>query len=190
MNGGGGCPMNDHPVKQRGFVRGRGLAVLVIALVAGVGLVTLGMVSIWPTERKTLAARTRELIAATAPLAMEKVDEALLPQATLTGPRGERWMDRAQMLGALETAIARHAITGQRVTIQEVSLRGPQYGLVLVDVGTTFAEQPWGERPIQTRWLLEWWRPDAQTPWRVSRVQWQRHPSPLALQPARILLSQ
>ena len=172
-------------VRQRGFVRGRALAALVIASVVVLALLALWIMSIWPSERKMLEARTRELVAATAPLNLNVFAASLGPDVTLTGPQGDRWLDRSQILAALESTVTQHAVTRQRLTIQDVSLRGPQYGLVLIDVATTFAEQPWGDRPILTRWLLEWWRPDAQTPWRLSRVQWQRHPSPLALQPAR-----
>lgn len=176
--------------RRTAFWRGRAPAALLMVFLAGLGLLALAVGSLWPSEKKRLEARARQLVAATAPLALAPMEQALLPQVVLTGPQGDRWLDRAGILAALEAAVARHRITRQRVTIQDVSLRGPQYGLVLVDVATTFGREPWGSRPILTRWLLEFWRPEAQAPWRVSRIQWQRHPSPLALQPARGLWSQ
>jgi len=175
---------------RRGFLRGRALAATVLLGLPVLALAGWWAVYIWPTERKAIEACTRQLVAATAPLSLERFEASLAPQASFAGPEGQRWLDRSQMLAALQSAVGNHSVARQHVSIQDVQLRGPQFALVLIDVATTFANQPWGDRPILTRWLLEWWRPDPRTPWRLSRAQWQRHPSPFAVQPAYGIWSQ
>ncbi len=171
-------------------------ALLVGALIAGPLLSTCVplMAALVTTPREQVIIRTRQLVAATAPHDAAALDRLLAADAVLLGPEGGAWLTRAQFDPVIEQVLQRYAISDNQVRVLGADIVGAAGGgRVLIDVSTRVASELYGERQLQTRWLIEWLRPvDASDPdaWRVIRVRWLAHPGAAAVSPQRELWSQ
>lgn len=122
------------------------------------------------TDHERLAARTRQLIQATAPLDAAALDELLAQGVVLTGPGGQAWLREDQIRGELERTIQRFPIKEQAIRSLGAEVTSANRGLTLVALATTMQESLYGA-PIRSLWLLHW-RRDADGPWRVAEIQW------------------
>ncbi len=139
-----------------------------VALAAAVAVI--GLAKVVTTDRERLLQRTRELVAATAPLDGGRVAGFLAADAVLVGPDGDTWVSVGELGGEIDAAGRNYPIASQAIRHLEAEARSDAQGLVLVDLRTTLSEGFGAQAPIPTKWLLTW----RKTPegWRVYRVQW------------------
>jgi hypothetical protein len=160
---------------------------LVTGPLLAVGLWTTA--SLVTTPREQVMELTRQLVEATSPLDAATLDRLLDADAVLLGPEGGAWLTRAQFDPIIRLVLERYPISHNQPRMLGADVIGDGRGArVLLDVTTRLDTQAYGERPIQTRWLIEWLRPaDAQESdaWRVIRVRWLEHPGAAAVQPQR-----
>ncbi len=140
------------------------------------------------TPREQVIRLTRDLVAATSPLDEAVLDRLLAPQAVLVGPGGGAWLTRTEFDPIIRHVLARYQIVNSHPRILAAEVVNPRGARVLIDVGTRLGSQDYGERPIQTRWLIEWLRgndnvSDPAHAWRAVRIQWLEHPAPNGVQP-------
>lgn len=121
------------------------------------------------TPYEKVEARTRELVAATAPLNMQSVDAVLSTGCILTGPGGEHWLRFDEVRAELQRALERYAVESHGVRGVGVEVTSDTEALSLLQLATTMRESLYGA-PMRTQWLLHWQNVDGQ--WRVTQIQW------------------
>ncbi|MCC7408553.1 MAG: hypothetical protein IT442_10815 [Phycisphaeraceae bacterium] len=140
------------------------------------------------TAREQLVARTRQLVRVAGPVNPGTLRSIFDPQAVLLGPDGDAWLTVPQMLQILENLDQRYTVGRHKLDIVDAEVRAVVVGVCMIDVVSHFVRGPAEGRPLRTRWLLTW-RRDAPSPndreraWRLTRVQWLKHPAPDAIQP-------
>lgn len=144
------------------------------------------------TAREQVMHLTKELGAATSPLDPAALDRLLDGDAVLLGPEGGTWLTRTQFDPTIRLVLDRYTISSNQTHVLGADVVGQKAGgqraRVLIDVATRFDSDLYGQRPILTRWLIEWVRPGGSTgpnAWQVIRVRWLEHPGAAAVQPHR-----
>jgi len=128
------------------------------------------LASLVVTTREHLKDRTREMIALTAPLDVPRFADILGPRVTLSGPGGDIWLHREQIVQQLEAAVKRYKVSDQSISDLTAETRGDSIGLTELSLRTTL-DSEMGAMPITTRWLFAWAKqPDGK--WRVNDVKW------------------
>jgi len=121
------------------------------------------------TDRESLIERTRQLVAHTTPLDVQKVNACFDSHASLIGPGGEVWLTHDTMLLSLKSAAKRRALHQQNIRRLAAEILNADRGRTELALTTWVGEQ--GEFPIPTTWLLTWQRgTDGQ--WRIVTIQW------------------
>jgi len=157
----------------------------------GVAVGVLLLARVVDTDRERLIAHTRELVQATAPMQLRRFAGLLDERMMLVGPEERPWLNRDQILSAMQNITSTYAIEEQRVDVLGAQITGPQRGISLVDV-TTYPSPhaAVSYAPVRTRWLLQWSRRregQDEPAWRITQVQWLNHPAPNGLAPQRNL---
>jgi hypothetical protein len=124
------------------------------------------------TTREHLIERTRQLVAATAPLDLARVRGFVAPGAELVGPDGSPWLTADDIFRELSSATQRFAIAAQDTSRLAAEEQTPDRGRTSVHVRTTFGGQS-RPSPIVTDWIFTWAR-QADGSWRVTRLQWMK----------------
>ncbi|MCC7204809.1 MAG: hypothetical protein IT441_06990 [Phycisphaeraceae bacterium] len=140
------------------------------------------------TSREQLIDRTRQLVRAAGPVNPGTLRSIFDPQAVLLGPDGDAWLTVPQMLRVIDTLDQRYTIARHKLDILAAGTTGPDVGLCQIDLVSHFTRGPAPGRPMRTRWQLTWRRDPSgsegqPTPWRLTRVQWLKHPAADAVQP-------
>jgi len=151
--------------RQRTGWAWRAAAPAVLLLAGGVWL----LAHLVPTDREALLARTEALVHATAPLDTGTLDAILAPSVVLSGPRGDPWFDRTDLVDRLENARGRlsgfeHAIRGLGAEADDAGR-----GISVLDLRTRVPAS--GNLAVASKWTL-YWRKDDAGRWRVTEIQW------------------
>lgn len=151
-----------------------------VSMLLGIGVVVLA--TFVTTTRELLIARTREMIAATAPLDLPRLRGFVASGAQLVGPDGSPWLDAEEIFRELESATHRFSIVAQDAGRLTAETPAPTLGRTSLHVRTTFGGRP-PSAPIATDWVFTW---EKQTDgrWRVTRLQWmllQGSPPPIGV---------
>jgi hypothetical protein len=122
------------------------------------------------TTRELLITRTQDLIAATTPLDVARLQTFFEPNATLAGPDGGTWLEFDALFEELRKATKRYAVQGQAIRELAAQEQGERLGQTELDLRTTLGGG-FGDRPVATRWLFTWAQgPNGQ--WHVRQVRW------------------
>lgn len=165
---------------------------LIFALVGGPVLA----VGLWAlaanvtTGREQVMSLTRQLVSATSPLDASAIDRLLDPQVVMVGPGGGAWLTRSEFDPIMRRVLQRFSILRNTARVLGAEMVNANGARVVMDVTTRLDSKLYGDRPIQTRWLIEWIRwPEGPTgppgPWRALRIHWLEHPAPNGVQPQR-----
>lgn len=152
-----------------GMRRNRGawhVAAGVAALAAGGVYVLAATVQ---TDRERVEQRTRELVAATAPLDAPTLRQLIDDQATVTLPGGEPLRLAGVLSDELISAVDRFAVESQSIRGLHVEAPQPGAATARLDVRTVLGGDV--HYPVRTEWLITWRRGDDGR-WRVAAVQW------------------
>ncbi|MFA9477024.1 DUF4440 domain-containing protein [Phycisphaerales bacterium AB-hyl4] len=122
------------------------------------------------TDRQLLERHTRQLVAATeSPGDFSVIDRLLAPDAVLTGPDGDVWMNLSAIRNQLEQAIDRYTIDDQIIRDIGAEVTGDNRARSAFDLRTYSGAQ--AGLPTRSTWTLHWRRGD-DGEWRITRVQW------------------
>ena len=157
-----------HAARQRNQPRmghvGFGLAVAAGAVFALAWLVT--------TDREMLERQTREVVAATeSPTDLATLDRLLSPDAVLTGPGNEIWMEMSAIRRQLEQLGERFPIEQQVIRDIGAQVIDARRGRSAFDLRTYSPHQP--GVPYRSVWTLHWHRQD-NGDWQIVQVQWEQ----------------
>ena len=120
------------------------------------------------TDREHLLDRTRQIVAATAPLDLLLMDGLIEPGASLSGDDGAVWMRYDQVRTELEGIVQRFGIERQQVRSLAAEVRDGGGARTLFELRTTLGQ---GIGPRSSVWQLIWAK-DAEEQWRVQGIQW------------------
>lgn len=120
------------------------------------------------TDRERLVDRTRQLVAATAPLDTAAIDALIARGAVVTGPAGETWVLYDDIRPELERAVGRHGIARHALRSLAADVVSSVRGRSLLSLSTTTDDLG---LPIRTQWLITW-RKEGDGTWRVIELQW------------------
>lgn len=122
------------------------------------------------TAREHLLSATAQLVAATeSPTDGKVLDQLIAPDAVVTGPGGEVWLEYAQLRSELKSAVDRHQIHEQRIRSVGAEVTSDTAGRSVFDLRTNVGKETF--IPIRTVWALHWARDDAGE-WRIKQIQW------------------
>lgn len=146
----------------------RGQKPLMIA--AGVGaLLAVGVYvlsSVVTTDREHVEQRTREVIAATAPLDVAVLRDAMAPSASVTLPNGVPLPMSLALSDELASRVDRYALTDQTIKAIHVEKTGPDTAVARLGLRSSVYDDN-----VNTEWQLTWRRPPGE-PWRIVAVEW------------------
>ncbi|MEX0774997.1 MAG: nuclear transport factor 2 family protein [Phycisphaeraceae bacterium] len=132
------------------------------------------------TQRERLNDRTRELVAATAPLDVAHLRTLFAPDAVLLGPEGQSLGQGEEILARLDMRIRIDPIQRQDVRNVQAQVLSDREAVTYLELKTTFkGGEVTDEHP--TTWLITWTRqPDGAWQMRSARwMTWRGQPAPL-----------
>lgn len=146
--------------------RGRlGWAALGAVLLAGGVYLSTAIVE---TDRERLIDRTRQLVAATAPIDAGALDGLIARGAVVAGPDGSPWVVYDDIRDELEAAVQRHGGFDHAIRGLAAEAVNKARGRSLLSLSTTTGDLG---VPIRTRWLITW-RREGDGRWRVMEIRW------------------
>lgn len=127
------------------------------------------------TQREEVSNATLQLLLATRnPMSIAGIRDKLAPDARLTGPRGEEWIEAGELAPAIEKALTRWPV--KRHIVRESHIRvthadGKDLAIAEIQLSSRAVDSDDLDIGTATRWLIHWQR-DVNGRWRVHEIQW------------------
>lgn len=148
--------------------RGRGRTLLAAALLAALAAGWATLATLVTTDREAVSRRSRELVLAVAQVRIDRVDNILDQDATLTYFRAPAGLARAEILREIERTLGgEYRVKEARVNSVQAAIDGPNLAQTRVHV-TVIPEAT--QFPHQSWWRLDWRRGPDQV-WRAFSIE-------------------
>jgi len=140
-------------------------AAVCVALAVGVYVVSV----LVTTDREVVERRTRQLVAATAPIEPATLRAMIDPSAAVMLPNGVVLPMSLALSDELIHAVDRHAIHGQSIGGLHVEMTGDDAAVARLRVRSTMNGRAYDA--VHTEWRLTW-RHQPDGAWRIVAVEW------------------